>query len=354
MKNMCKRHVFHIFAVIIVSLCLTGCIKNRFTIEVKLADNVNKTFTTLHYASDSKKGWVLETAVQVVNGQGKAELQTRNPSIVYIFNGTNTPVTFFYAERGDKIEITGKGQNPALWDISGNKINDQLTEWRKANSALLSKIRPGDKPAAEALNKAVEKYVLANSDNPVATLLLLEYFDRRTDESGFRKCWSKLHGKAKDGEWLDVVSRNDMLNIADSDALPKMLVLNTVETGCDTIRFGSVPVLLNFSRSNIESYRDDIKELRLVASESGDSASRVIANISLEPDSLMRWQNARSDSLSNVVQGWTPLGISDSQLHALGVTRIPYLIVVDGKGKVIYRGDDTKKAVQEFKKLING
>lgn len=344
------RHIS--FLSLLLTVFLTGCLKNQFTVELSLGKNINLTYNTLHYASDSKKGWIVEGALQVVEGKATLPMPTRNPTIVYIFNGSKAPATFFYAERGDKITITGNSQNPLEWQISGNKINEQLTEWRKANASVLKRVQPGSGQDSSAINRVVEKYVNANSDSPAATLILLEYYDRRADEEGFRKCLAKLHGDAKEGKWMDVVSRSDMLDITDNNSIPPMLVLNTVATGCDTIKFGKVPVLLHFNRSSHPEYREYIRQLRQTVTESGDSSSRVIVNVSIEPDSMMRWQNARSDSLRNVVQGWTPMGISDSQLHTLGITRVPYLIVVDNNGKVVYRGDDMTRAAELFKQQL--
>lgn len=353
-RNMYKRRCILGILGVMMTVLMSSCIKNQFTVEFSLDNDVSQTYRTLYYASDSKQGWIVEGALQVEKGAGSQVMPTRNPTIVYVFASNSYPATFFYVERGDKIKIEGKSSNPADWTISGNKINEELSAWRLQNRDIFEKTLSGrNSKAQEQLNRAVSKYAEANPANPVSAILLLEYYDRKDDEEGFRKAWNELKGEAAAGKWRELVSRNDMLDLPGNGDLPEQIVLNTVQTGCDTIQFGKVPVFLNFSKSNEKTYRESVSELRKLSDSAGDSASRVIANILLEPDSMQRWQNARRDSLKNVVEGWVPLGLSDPQINQLGVLRLPYIIVTDKKGKVVYRGDDVKKASETFTGLFN-
>lgn len=337
----------------LLAILLTGCVKNEFKVDAELPASVNDPYRLLYYASDPVKGWVVETVLAVEKGKGELTGMTRNPTLVYVFTSGSQPRTFFYAERGDVVKISGKDNDPLFWSISGNKINEELTRWRGANKALLEAWRPLADQGTEALNKAVAQYVTKNPENPVSVLLLLEYYDRRSDEEGFRKTWKQLKGNALDGKWRELVSRSDMLADIEEDALPQKLVLQTVPDGLDTIEFGKVPVLLFFTRSNVKEYQKNVGEMKEIAEASSDSASRVIANILLEPDSMLRVQNARRDTLPGVVEGWIPLGLSDSRVRNFGIGRIPYAIVVDNRKKIVYRGDDLQKARLEFKKLTH-
>lgn len=338
----------------VLSFMLTGCVKNEFTIETELPADVNNTYKMLYYASDPVKGWIVESVLSVEQGKSTFLGMTRNPVIVYVFTGGTQPVTFFYAERGDKIKISGNSGDPLSWMISGNDINEELSAWRKENREILMTWRPGAGDGVAEVNAAVEKFVRSHPNNPVSTLLILEYYDRRNDESGFRKCWALLKGDAMEGKWQEIVSRNDMLSEVPSSSLPERIVLRSVKsaTGYDTITFGKLPIMLYFSRSGVQNYRSQIRELKNIAEES-DSSSRIIANILLEPDSILRWQNSRQDSLHTVIDGWIPLGISDARIRNLGIGRLPFVIVVDRKKKIVYRGDDLKQAEKEFKKLTN-
>lgn len=333
--------------VIAAAAMLTGCVKNEFEVGFTLQEDVNSTYTLLYYASDSKKGWLIEQVVSVQKGVARLTGVTRNPTLVYVMATGNKNVrVVFYAERGDKIKIEGKGSDPVGWQISGNKITGALSDWRLGHSKELGAADPA------ALNRAVAEYVKSHPDDPVSALLMLTVYDRRADEAGFVKTWSQLKGDAAEPEWRELASRTDMAEADVAQGMPKRVVLNTVETGCDTITPGRVPVLMYFTRNNVERRKEGIKTIRRLSEETGDSSGRVIAEISFEPDSAARWYGVARDSLRNVVRGWMPLGVSDDQARQLGVARVPYVIVLDGKGKAVYRGDDLEAAAARFKAIL--
>ena len=331
---------------------LCGCVKNEFAVDFSLSQATDRTYRVLYYATGSSKGWIVESVVSVEGGKARLNGVTRNPTLVYIFAGGKSPVSFFYAERGDRIEITGDGADPSSWNVDGNKINRQLSDWRRQNAKILKDWRTGNSKGVKAVNAAVAKYVKANPSDPVSALLLLEYYDRSSDEEGFYKTWQLLKGEATNGKWRELVSRSDMYESPSEVKLPKQFVFSLAGGGRDTIVFGRVPVLLNFSRSNVDEYLEEARTLRELAEESGDSTQWRIANVLFDPDSLQRVQTARRDSLRGVADGWMPLGFSDSRIKDFGVRSIPTLIVVDAGGKIVYRGEEMSEAVLSFKKLL--
>lgn len=340
------RHAgIFVMLMLAVASMLTGCVKNEFEVEFMLSGDVNSTYTLVYYASDSKKGWVVEQVVPVQKGVARMTGVTRNPALVYVMaTGNRNLRVAFYAERGDRIKIEGKGSDPASWTITGNHITEELSAWRAAHIK--------DVNVPNALNRGVTDYVTAHPDDPVSALLLLTVYDRRADEDGFVKAWSLLKGDAAEPEWRELVSRADMTGAEVGYEIPKRIVLNTIETGCDTITPGRVPVLMYFTRNNVDSHKEDIKKIRRLSEETGDSSGRVIAEISFEPDSAARWYGSMRDSLRNVVRGWMPLGVSDAQARKLGVSRVPYVIVLDRRGKAVYRGDDLEAAAARMRALV--
>ena len=344
------ERLFPIVAIVALLLTATGCVKNEFSVRYALPSNVNSAYTTVYYASDSKKGWVIEGVVAVQQGKAEQRCVTRLATLYYIISPGGELGAVAYVERGDKIEVSGNGAEPLEWKITGNKLTESLSDWRVAHAAAIKKARGRSQSAVKSLNKEVSDYVSSNPDNPVATLLMLLYFDRGSDEDGFIAAWSKLKGDAADPRWRELVSRNDMLEeVPSKSKLPPMIVLNSVATGCDTIVPGRVPTLLYVSRPGLTTYREDIKELSRFSREFGDSARRVIANISVEPDSSVRWNSYRGDSLTNAVQGWVPLGLSDMTLKDLGVRTVPYVIVIGKDGKAAYRGANMREAVTKMR-----
>lgn len=337
----------------VMALVATGCVKNEFNVEFMLPAGVNSTYSTVYYASGTKKGWVIEGVVAVQNGKAKFRGATRNPTLLYIMPTGGDVAAVAYVERGDEVRVEGNDADALTWKISCNKLTESLSDWRTGHAGAIRAARNGAEADIRALNKEVAGYVSANPESPVSTLLLLLYYDRGADEAGFKASWNKLKGDAADPKWRELVSRADMLGeVAAKDKLPPMIVLNSVATGCDTIVTGRVPALLYVSRPGLPSYRDDIRELRQFSREIPDSARRVIANVSVEPDSSVRWNSWRMDSLTNAVQGWAPLGLSDVQLREMGVRALPCAIVIGKSGKADYRGGDMRKAIETMRRIL--
>ena len=344
----------HALGTVMALLVMTGCVKNEFKVKFDLPSDIDRTYTLLYYASDPSKGWIEEDVVNVIKGKAEVTVPTVNPGIVYVFRaGGKEPQAIFYVERGDRIDIKGENGNPADWNISGNKVTDDITRWRLDNSKLLSDSHRQGGEGKKQLNRSVYDYVTNHPSDAASAILMLEYFDRRTDESLFRAGWNKLKDEAAEEKWKELVSRSDMSeDVAPVDKLPAVIVLKTIATGCDTIVPGRVPVLLYFTKNNVKSHKDDIAELKKLSREFPDSSSRIIADISFEPDSMARLFPVRTDSLRLAVRGWMPLGVSDIQARKMGVSRLPYLIIADGKGTVVYRGDNMEEAAAKFRNIL--
>ncbi len=171
-------------------------------------------------------------------------------------DASGRPAALFYAERGDRIRITGDSENPASWRVKGNDVTGRIDGWRHSNRAALSSMD------ARKVNAAVSGYVRENPSDPVSAILMAVYYDRRADEAGFAATWKMLRDDALEKEWVDLVSRSDISTGPWMRKMPREVVLNSVGNGVDTLRFGSKPALLYFSRVDSEGRREAVAELR--------------------------------------------------------------------------------------------
>lgn len=345
---------YAISLLLFLTVILSSCSKNEFDIKFELNPSADGTYRAIYYASDPKKGWIVENVVNIQQGKAHLTGMVYNPCIVYLCRTSNAAQgLYLYVERGDDFTISGDGSDPAAWHVDGNKLTRQLDEWRAENRDVIVKARSGREADIAPLCRAVDSFVSSHPDDPAAAIILMAYYDRGYDPGRFSALMKSLRDDAADRKWIDMMARNDMP--ADEPAIPaipKSLVFATVATGCDTITPGHLPTLLYFGKASLQPYRDDIAKLRQLSRSSGDSASRIIANVSFEPDSMTRWHSVNVDSLQASVQAWVPLGLSDSQIKQLGVRRIPYLIVIDRKAKAVYSGTDTDRAIETFRSLL--
>lgn len=319
------RNKFFFSLLLFGMMMLTGCVKNLFKIEFALPESVNNAYSITYYASDSRGGRYVETAVSVQKGKGLSELPIKNPALLTLKSG-NTYV-YIYAQRGDKIVITGESGNPFEWNISGNKLNEEWSSWRRENKAVLN----GGDP--RKINQAVAGYVRKNPGNPLSTLLLLCRYDRREDNTGFLALWHLLKDDAAMEKWISLPGRNDVITNAPMQTFDSKkahtFVLKTLGNGADTITPGKVPVVLCFWRNVDKDRAEVIDSIRKLRKENPDSTRFIIADICFDTDSISWASPLRRDSLQGVIRAWTPLAENDTVARMFGIERTPQIIRID-------------------------
>ncbi len=328
-------------------LQLSSCLKNEVDVEVKLSSSITDAYRLRYYASDQTKGWYVDGAIPVDKGVGNTKVYTKSPTIVTIMHGSNEMEAGFYAERGDKIVISGNNADPYSWRIKGNKITEAWSDWRIENKSILQE------KDAEKINKAVKAYVAKHNDNPLSTILLLLYYNRSINDDEFRKLWDTLEGDAASPALIKLIGRSDILESKPIDIEPvKTLIVKTRDTGVDTLLIGKSPLLLMFTRNSDSGHNDDMLALRRVREIDKDSTKFMMGELSFDLDSVSWANRLPLDSLSGVLRGWIPRGETDSVVGRLGVERTPFIIIFDKKGKVLYRGSDVPKGLGEYEKLL--
>lgn len=332
----------------LLMLALTSCGSKEFKLEFSLSQDVTANYTLRYYASDKRGGLNVEGVATLQQGKGVFKGATVNPVLIYLYGGTKVP-SVIYCRRGETIGISGPDRNPAAWTVEGGDINRDLSLWRNAHSSTLAN------GTQKEINDAVEDFVTANPDNPVAAILLLTAFSRNDDETLFRELWKSIGEKADKDEWRDMVSRSDMLH--SPARLPGRLTsmaLRSLHNGVDTIRPSSAQAsILFFWNNGMPDRKELIDSLKTLAKEYPDSSKRIIADISLDADSLSWRSPLRSDSVKGLARLWVPAGLADSRLIDLGVTAAPYFIVFSSDGHQRYRGPEAAEALSAFRRLAS-
>ena len=340
----------------IILLGASGCLKNRFSVTIDLQtpdSRTSNTYRMLYYASDDKKGWITETAITVTAGKGKEELITRNPTIVWIFRGGNKPITAFYAERGDDIEIIGKSADPLDWEIKGNELTEEWSKWRLENVKTL---RSGN---AKAINAAIKKYVEAHKDGQLSTVLMLTTFNRYADESLFVKLWNMIDEDAKEPKLLTAIGRADQLTGSKADS-PQAIKQLQLHTSADTIIERKMQdagaTVLYLWHGDDYSRPQDFDTLRTLYKKYRADSRLQIIDIMLDRDTMSWSSRLGTDSLkapsTRWLHAWAPGGEMHSSIEKLRVRHTPATIVLDSRGAERFRGESVSKAAGAAEKVL--
>lgn len=330
-------------------LLLAGCGKSEFFLDFTLPEDLSENFDVIYYATDKKGGLTIQAVASVMKGQCSLRGVTKLPTLIYLTAKKSKIPLVIYAERGNKITISGDSNEPLSWNVAGNDINQKLTAWREENLQTLKGAN------AESINKSVATFIENNPEDPVSLILLLCYFDRSVDENGYSDLMAALSSVDNKEQWITIAARADQMTLsAAKPARIESLALRSMQGGADTLFFdGKQPGLLMFWQNDIKNRKELMDSLKTVVKEFSDSTSRIIADINLDPDSIV-WKNTiKRDSLKNVARLWAPAGLADESVMKLKVGSLPYYIVLNKKGQQIYRGSDFDLAVKEFRKMTS-
>lgn len=361
---------FSIFLIHILLLLTGGCVKNEFSFEFDLPKDINATYRLSYYASDSRGGVEIETAMALVAGKSDIKGFTRNPTIVSVYFGRNQlPSALIYARRGDKVSIKGDGPDPLYWQIGGNSVNESLTSWRLENKSLLLANLRGNagKEQTEALNGAVADYVKANPKSEAAAIIFNKYYDSHLNPKQYSELSDLLAKAGFNEEFLKLMVRQDLGWVSGGGLLGKSgdkagdMIVQSYSKNIDTLRMQSgkgVPVMLwLWQRRDLDTdgqaqYRSQKDSIRRILIDRGDSSKGVISDLSLGMDSITWAYRVKTDSLRGVVRARTPKGLADSAVIALGVRRTPWFVVADGNGKILYSGSEWERAAKQFRSKL--
>ncbi len=337
-------------------LIFSGCVKNEFKINFEFPKDHVGNYLLTYYAWDSRGGRWIEQTASVQEGKAVADCITRLPTLIYISDASQPGNSIIiYAERGDKIKVSGEGNNMDTWTVAGNKLSERWSEWRK--NAYKQK---NDRKAFE---KSIEEYVKANPKDELSAILMLKEWNRRENPEGFVKLWNTIDKDSRGHQLIEMCGVADLLGVefvtkADGnldyakDAKLKNLVLRSRDNGTDTLKFTKPSLIYLFSENNT-ARRETIDSLKVLVKAYPDSDKRIMADIYMDSDS-MTWVNAiRRDSLKGVVRAWQPRGLAEDDMVKLGVARLPWFVIKDKTAKEIYAGDDLKEAMAAFRKLHN-
>lgn len=338
-----KRYIF-----LIVLLLLMSCGKNEFTLRFDVDASVTDNYDVTYYATDVKGGITVQAVASVREGKCLLTGITKRPTLAFLNSRMADYPLVIYAQRGDKVDIGGEGNNPLQWVVKGNKINEKLSEWRSENIGKLQSHDP------DSVNFAIKKFVEENPEEPSSTILLLCYYDRGLDEQGYVELMTSLKGDAKKDEWLKIVARADQMVYHHSyPAKLESLVMRSVKEGADTLKINNAdPVFLIFWQSSDNDRKNTVDSLKWLEKSYPDS-TLLIADVCLDADSL-GWRNAmRKDSLELIKRLWAPTVFTDPAVTKFKVKALPYYIVFDKEGNQVYRGKNLPDAMKTYRELHN-
>lgn len=334
------------FLTLMAAMALTGCGDDNphFTLRCRI-EGLGSQGVDMIYTD--QRG-VLRKVTSHPDSKGIVEFtgESAAPTLAELFTtGRGEPLLALPVKNGEKVEarmamgqpltLEVKGWKPAPAYVRMAAAVDSLADAKERNRAVanLVKEHPGDFLSAMML---ITRFQVAGHELEADSLLNLLLPEARPQ--GMMKNWAVPLGTQ-----TSTGARGEMKNVS--------LVYSTDSTRRANLSPGLQSYGLLLVTSNSKK-RDEVVELRSLR----DSFPRTrleILEASVNPDSAA-WRSSIARDTANWQQGWAPGGVSSATLRRLQIPRVPYYIVSDSAGTVLYRGDNFGEATTTVRRCLMG
>lgn len=335
MQSRVYRFIPQLVILLVAAVLLSGCGKNEFSISGTLKEAGARKLTVVYTALSKKQDQLVTQQVDCRNDAFSLLCATKEPTLVWIMGPDGTLLHVLYAEKGNKIQISGNYNSPLEWKITGNKVSERYADWMRSNVSLLTKDDPS------AVNGAVAKYVKENPKDMASAVMLLTFYHRNTDEKGFNSLWASLKISDKDKTRLLHTAMTQLDNSREKAAALTVGPLTLRARGDSIVTVSPATAratILYFWRRTDGPHKGF---LRVLASQPSDVQT---ADVYLEPDSVQWRYNIQNDTIRPRTPLWAFGGEMNLSLRRLAIPETPYFIVTDRNGKQLYRGTSASDA----------
>lgn len=306
---------------------------DTFRVQGSLEDGADINLRFVYYVDGAVRSGITASTKGTFVFEGA--LSGKAPSMVEIYDNDYRPLGRFVARNGEDIELTLNRSNPYKIKVSGN---EESALWSAFLNEHADVLQGG---SADARNEAVAAFVGSHASSPVSLYLLATEYDG----SGAR---------AAGADSLMALVDEDLRRYAPADGL--MYQLSRGGRTAVSARVGRVPfrapgnrfdtldpagrartlIVMSDSRSPHDSIVDMLRRIH-------KRGRMTIYELGLDTDTLVWRRRIREDTVP-WRRGWVAGGVTARTLDTLGVSSVPYFILVDSAGRQLVRAADIKEA----------
>ncbi|WP_418494758.1 thioredoxin-like domain-containing protein [Coprobacter sp.] len=351
-------------------LFLTACSSgDKYVVKGNLSHLEDQCLYAVH--ERYKKELKMDT-IRVQSGKFELTGESEMLTSLQLYTEDYTPLMQLFVKNGDHISLEGDVQRPFEIRIKGNETYQAVTDFNQRNSALLQKIaekrkeyytRKKDSAYFDDLKK-LEGEICRNAESEISAkpaslasiILMYEYL---LNENTAELCDSLLRTMPSEAKPASLLTKIDLFieqvrKMSIGKTFPYSVLKNEKGESVSTNTFRDIPTIVTWWASYDPVSREEMKNIREIYSKYKDDKIRVV-NISLDVDKE-NWKNRiKTDSLE-WIQLIQPEEWNASSTRNLGISKIPYTVIIDKTGrleKVGLEGDELKKYIDEMVSRID-
>lgn len=331
--------------ILLLPLLMTAC-GTKDTTTVSLTGEIKGLGNDTIYLYATDNFYNKMDTIPVIDGKFTATLKpdTLVAAWLQFSDGTEYPL---YMDKGNNIRIKGSAANLAALDITGNKANEELSDFLKS-------LGSAGQPSEQVLQEKAEEFI-NNHPTSLASIYLLEkYFILKPnpDYQHIKDLTERMSGELKDRPVVsDILER---IIEEDRTALGKAAPFFSI-TGQDgkmlnRTTFKDQYLLIHFWASWDEASRRANQSLRRIYLQEKKNKDFAMLGISLDVDKASWQETIRKDSLewkqACNFEGWEA-----DILQKFGIQALPANILLSPSGKIEAKNLDEAALSQKLEKI---
>ncbi|MBD5180100.1 MAG: hypothetical protein HDT01_02245 [Bacteroidales bacterium] len=336
----CSRGCFYGIMLVLLAGCLTACGNDDlFTVQANIDGLGTQNVRFIYRNGDREQSGM----AMALDGKFSFTGVSKQNTIVDIFTTNRILLGSLVAKNGDNIELTMKLNEPATFSARGNKISEELSNFLSQNKDIVNNLE------TDKINAAIAEYVSKNRNNPASAFLLFTHFTSNIDKQladSLVKILNEEHLPAR-----DVVEAFTASLISQADTVKTLTEFSFYNLKGDSLTQVKFPgkkgmILALVGDKTPGSPRDSVTKFFNNLNRDHDFELNVI-EISIVPDTAEA-KRVVKDLEPKYTRGWVPAGIASPSLENVRPAEIPWFIVSDSTGNVIYTGSTLGNAVEKL------
>lgn len=261
------------------------------------------------------------------------------PAVIEIFDYDNRLLGRGYISNGQSLEFALDPSDFYATEAGGNDESNRWSTFLRTHAEVLG-------TGGTSANAAIAEYIGGHRDDVVSTLLLTYHYDASIDALGADSLLELISAAARPAVLTDALNYQLQRLVTATDTLHELLYYDGDSARTFTAAGHRAAVLAIDDK--------DCRSDSIVAALQAMHSRRGSRLLELSSDADMTtWRVHMNLDSADWERGWTSAVAAAPQFENLGITAVPYFIVCDSVGRMVYRGPSATLALDALTNLTS-